>query len=233
VAHDRVSAIGQVLFDSIPRAESYDIGDSVDLRRGIYIRMSIVNRVPLLLTALRALLAPVVVLLALFNPDPRAFGICLGLGFLSDVFDGVIARKLGVATPNLRRLDSIADTVFYLGATFAVWHLYPLVILDHWGPLGVLVALELGRYVLDLAKFGREASYHMWSSKAWGIALFVAFFAVLVYGYTGALVAMPLYVGIVADVEGLAISMMLPQWKSDVPSLFHVLKSRARARTSC
>jgi phosphatidylglycerophosphate synthase len=191
--------------------------------------MSVASHVPLSLTALRALLAPVIVFLALLNPDPRAFGICLALGFLSDVFDGVIARKLGIATPILRRLDSCADTLFYVAATFATWHLYPQVILEHSGALFLLGALELGRYVFDLAKFGREASYHMWSSKAWGIVLFVAFFGLLVFGYRGAFVAMPLYVGIVADVEGLAISVVLAEWKSDVPSIFHVMKSRGAA----
>jgi hypothetical protein len=58
---------------------------------------------------------------------------------------------------------------------------------DDIQPGAVLGALELGRYVFDLAKFGREASYHMWSSKAWGIVLFVAFFGLLVFGYRGGL----------------------------------------------
>jgi CDP-diacylglycerol--glycerol-3-phosphate 3-phosphatidyltransferase len=193
--------------------------------------MSLASKIPLSLTALRALLAPAMVALAFLSPDPRAFGACLTLGFLSDVFDGVIARRLGVSTPSLRRLDSIADTLFYIAATFAAWHLYPQVIKEHSIALLVLGALELGRYAFDLAKFGREASYHMWSSKAWGIVLFVAFFALLACGYTGALVATPIYVGIVADIEGLAISFVLAEWKSDVPSIFHAVRSRGDAHT--
>ena len=35
------------------------------------------KNVPLLLTALRALLAPVVVFLAIYGPMPTAFGVCL------------------------------------------------------------------------------------------------------------------------------------------------------------
>jgi phosphatidylglycerophosphate synthase len=193
--------------------------------------MIIATRIPLLLTALRALLAPVIVGLALFNPYPRAFGICLSLGFLSDVFDGIIARRLGVATPGLRRLDSGADTVFYFAATFAAWHLYPQVIKENFIALVLLIVLELVRYTVDLAKFGREASYHMWSSKVWGIVLFAAFFALLVFGYTGRWIAMALYVGIVADIEGLAISFVLVEWKSDVPSILHAIKSRGAMRT--
>ena len=56
------------------------------------------------------------------------FGVCLILAFLSDVFDGILARRLNVATPDLRRLDSIADSTFYLAALLAAllaaWHLY-------------------------------------------------------------------------------------------------------------
>ena len=192
--------------------------------------MNIASKVPLSLTALRALLAPVMVVLSLFHPAPWAFGVCLVAGFLSDVFDGVIARRLGIATPGLRRLDSIADTFFYVAATFAAWHLYPQVIKAHVGALLLLAALEMIRYIFDLVKFKREASYHMWSSKAWGIALFAAFFALLACGYTGAWVAAPIYLGIVADIEGLAISFVLKEWKSDVPSIVHAAKLRTTAR---
>jgi phosphatidylglycerophosphate synthase len=193
--------------------------------------MTIVTRIPLLLTALRALLAPVIVVLALFNPVPAALGICLSMGFLSDVFDGIIARRLGVATPKLRRLDSGADTLFYAAALFAAWHLYPQVIKENSIALALLILLELGRYAVDLAKFGREASYHMWSSKAWGIVLFVAFLALLAFGYIGRWIAMALYVGIVADIEGFAISLVLVEWKSDVPSILHAIKFRDAVRS--
>lgn len=54
------------------------------------------SAIPLFLTALRAALAPVVVLLAISRPSRAAFGVCLVAAFLSDVFDGVIARRLGI-----------------------------------------------------------------------------------------------------------------------------------------
>ncbi|MCV5084856.1 CDP-alcohol phosphatidyltransferase family protein, partial [Escherichia coli] len=72
------------------------------------------TRIPLLLTALRAALAPVVALLALRFPSGLAFALCLAGAFLSDVFDGILARRWGVATQTLRRLDSAADSLFYV-----------------------------------------------------------------------------------------------------------------------
>lgn len=168
--------------------------------------------------------------LALFAPSRGAFAACLVAAFLSDVFDGIVARRLGVATPALRRFDSLADSIFYAAATFAVWHLHRSAVSARWRPLAVLVMLEAGRYVLDFIKFKREASYHMWSSKLWGIALFAGFFSLLALGADTVLVDGAIYVGIVADLEGVAISILLPSWRSDVPSLVHAARLRRRER---
>jgi phosphatidylglycerophosphate synthase len=71
------------------------------------------------------------VLLARVAPSPPAFAVCLATAFLSDVFDGIAARRLGVATTALRRLDSAADTVFYVAAAYAAWELYPEAVSRH------------------------------------------------------------------------------------------------------
>jgi CDP-diacylglycerol--glycerol-3-phosphate 3-phosphatidyltransferase len=188
--------------------------------------MPIAARIPLALTLLRALLAPVVVVLALAWPVPAAFGACLIAAFLSDLFDGIIARRLGVATPGLRRLDSIADSIFYVAALFAAWHLHASVLRDHGVALVVLGVLEGARYAFDLRKFGKEASYHMWSSKLWGLALFAGFFALLVFGEQRWFVAAAIWIGVVADVEGLAISWTLAEWRNDVPTFWHARRLR-------
>ena len=183
-------------------------------------------RLPLALTLLRVLLAPVVVALALWRPEPWAFAACLVAAFLSDLFDGIVARRLGVATPALRRLDSLADSIFYLAALFAAWHLHPSALRDHAGALVVLAALEIARYVVDLRKFGKEASYHMWSSKLWGLALFAGFFALLVFGEERFFVMAAIGIGIVADIEGLAISWTLAEWRTDVATIWHARRLR-------
>lgn len=152
-----------------------------------------------------------------------AFGFCLSIAFLSDVFDGIIVRRLQIATPNLRRLDSLADSIFYVGTTYATWHLYPLAISSRLTPLMILGALEIGRYALDILKFKREANYHLWSSKLWGICVFLGFFTILAMHADNVMVSAAIYVGIVADIEGLCISLVLRNWKSDVPTLFHAI----------
>ena len=182
--------------------------------------------IPLGLTLLRAALAPLLVYLAHYAPRPEWFAVCLVVALLSDIFDGVIARKLNVATPTLRRLDSVADSIFYVAAIYAVWVLQPQVILDHAAALTLLLALEGARYAYDYWKFRREASYHMWSSKLWGLVLFLAFFSLLVFDNAGLWVSAAIWLGILADCEGLLISAVLPCWKNDVPTIFHALRLR-------
>jgi CDP-diacylglycerol--glycerol-3-phosphate 3-phosphatidyltransferase len=182
--------------------------------------------IPALLTALRALLAPILVVLALCCANRIALGACLVVAFLSDVFDGIIARHLQVATPTLRRFDSVADTIFYLAALFAAWHLYPSVFQSYRGALVILGALELARYAFDFTKFNKEAAYHMWSSKVWGVLLFSGFFSLLALGKGGLLVGVAIYAGIAVDLEGLAISMVLREWTNDVPSIVHAVRLR-------
>lgn len=186
--------------------------------------------VPRLLTLSRAALAPVVVLSAFFHPSKTLFGACLVAALVTDVFDGIIARRLGVATPALRRLDSVADSLFYVAAAAAAWHLYPAAITRRLVPLAVLAVLELARYAFDAVKFGREASYHMWSSKLWGLALFAGFYSLLARGSDSVLLSAAIVLGILADLEGLAISLVLPDWKSDVPTIVHAFRLSVSSR---
>ncbi|MBS0580665.1 MAG: CDP-alcohol phosphatidyltransferase family protein [Proteobacteria bacterium] len=191
------------------------------------VHRDLAKRIPVLLTALRVLLAPVVAILAVFAPVPAAFAVCLVTAFLSDVFDGVLARRLGVVSANLRRFDSAADTLFYATCLFAAWWLYPVAIRERIVSLSIFAALEAFRYAFDFAKFRREASYHMWSSKVWGLSLFVGVFWILVLGEpNAAAVSLAIYMGIAADCEGLAISVLLPRWRADVPSFVHAMRIR-------
>lgn len=179
------------------------------------------RQIPLALVILRLCLAPVLLATALLHPHRTIFAACLIGALLSDYFDGVIARRLGVATPTLRRLDSITDSIFYACALLAALATtYPL-IRPYFPALAVLLLVEVLRYVYDMRKFGKEASYHMWSSKLWGLLLFIGMWSLLVLQRGGSPVALAIFWGIAADLEGLAISMTLRKWQADVPTLWH------------
>lgn len=181
---------------------------------------------PLSLTTLRVLLALLMILFALHQAAPSVFVICLSLALVSDIFDGVIARRCGVASASLRRYDSLADTIFYLSALYAVWVLYPEALRSNLFGLVFLLGLELTRYAMDFYKFGRETSYHMWSAKVWNLAMFAAFVALLGFGVSGWLLALAIWVGIATDLEGLCATFLLPAWTHDVPTVWHAYRIR-------
>jgi len=138
----------------------------------------------------------------------------------------VLARRFGVDGAAVRRFDSTTDTVFFLCAAWSVWLLHADLLRPFLGLAAAVAALEVARYLFDFAKFRREAAYHAWSAKAWGLSLFVALVALVGFGRATPWVPLALALGIVADVEGLAISIVLPTWTHDVKSVWHVWRAR-------
>lgn len=185
---------------------------------------------PWLLVAGRALAGPVILLAAGAGvPGPVLVAI-LGAAILSDILVGLIAPRRGVATEGLRRADSIADTIFFLFALGALVVRAPTLLQAHALGIGAVLLLELVRLAVELRKFGRQAAYHMWSAKLWGITLVLGFSEVLLRGAGGPLFQLAIAVGIIADLEGLAASIVLRRWRHDVPSIRHaVLLARRSA----
>ncbi len=154
------------------------------------------------------------------------------VALLTDIYDGVLARRMGCDTPAIRLADSLVDTVFYLGVLWALWIRVPHALQRYWPLLAVLLGLELVRYVLDLLKFGKAASYHSYLAKAWGLVMAVAVMVVLALDRATVLLAVAMVLGIASDVEGLVFSFMLPVWRNDVKTLRQALALRRQQRES-
>jgi CDP-diacylglycerol--glycerol-3-phosphate 3-phosphatidyltransferase len=181
------------------------------------------------LTILRLVLAAPFIWIGASVGSGSLAAVVLAVGFVSDVYDGIVARRFRVATAGLRRLDSAVDTVFYLAAAFCVWRLHPRAMLNHrWLIVAVLGTLLAG-HAFELWKFRREASYHAWLAKAWGAALFMALVFLFVAGDEW-LLTIALWLGLASHLENLLITALLRDCQSDVKSAFHVLRGvRAKA----
>ena len=182
--------------------------------------------VPMGLTVLRLLLAPVLVWLVYAGAPGVVFAGVVLVAFVSDYFDGVIARKLGLASAELRHFDSRADLVFYATAAWAVWRLHPDVVRSVAVPGLIVIGLDVVRHVFDFAKFGRDVAYHAWSSKVWGLSLALALVLLMAFGVSRPFVGIAVVLGLIAQIEGLLISVALPVWTHDVPTLIRALRIR-------
>jgi CDP-diacylglycerol--glycerol-3-phosphate 3-phosphatidyltransferase len=178
------------------------------------------------LTGLRFLLAPAVVWLAYHWASRPALVGCLTAGLLSDVFDGVLARRLGVATVALRRLDSAADVVFYLAVLWSAGVVYPEVAWAYAPGFGALLGLEVVCQAVSFVRAGRPPATHAYSAKCWGLFLFAAFVALLGFGWSRGIMEAMIVVGCLADLEVIAIMLVAPPPAVDVPSIFHAWRRR-------
>ena len=186
------------------------------------------KHVPVTLICLRLLAGAVILLLALFNaPSYSAWAVGLfSFGLLSDIFDGIIARKLGVSNERLRRLDSTADQVFWLTVAASVFVRYPSFFYDHALQLLLLIAAEAMAYLVCFLKFRKEVATHAIASKIWTLVLFACMAELMVSGTSGILFQLSFYAGLVTRLEIIAIIFLLREWTNDVPSVYHAVLLR-------
>jgi CDP-diacylglycerol--glycerol-3-phosphate 3-phosphatidyltransferase len=182
-----------------------------------------------ILIAFRAACAPAIFVLACFDfPGPVLAGVLLA-AFVSDVFDGVAARRRRNATPELRLADTIVDTIFYVAAAIGLKIAVPDAYRGLWLPLVLLIVVHVSRSTFELTKYGRIASYHMWSARFLGVLLVAAFGYAFAAGRPTVLLECAMWVGIANEIEGFAASVLLPDWRADVPSVVHAYRWRACA----
>ncbi len=177
------------------------------------------ERIPWAMAGGRALLGPVVIVGEACGWSGVGLASLIVTALFSDIFDGVLARRWGCDTAALRLFDSMSDTVFYLCVAIAIAIGQPHVWRENAGLLIALMGLETGRLVLEFAKFGKPASYHSYLAKAWGLVMAVAVVGVFAWPAGRMLMPVALAFGIACDLEGLAMSWMLPVWHRDVKTL--------------
>lgn len=181
---------------------------------------------PHAMIAFRLALGPLLVWDALGGTITRRFLVGLVLGPLSDLLDGMIARRLGVDSRALREADSWVDVVFYACIAACAWLLHRSEIVAFRGPLLVLLGGQVACWAVELAKFRRLAAYHAYTAKLWGLSLFIATFSLFAFDYAGACLGAMVVVGLISLAENLAITLVLPSWAHDVLSVRQAWRMR-------
>jgi CDP-diacylglycerol--glycerol-3-phosphate 3-phosphatidyltransferase len=184
--------------------------------------------IPYILIAIRFILAPIILSLAYFKGEESRFLILILMyfGLLTDIFDGIIARKVGVSSEKLRRLDSQTDLVFWLSLGFASYFLNPELIKNEWKGILLIFIMEALCYLVSFLKFGKETCTHAFLSKMWGLSLLVALTYLIGFQQTGWAFYLTIVLGLVSHIDVILIILLLPKWQYDVPSSYHAWKIR-------
>ena len=125
-----------------------------------------------MLTGLRIVLS---LLILAFLDDRITVFILFTAAGLTDLLDGIIARRTGTASRLGAKLDSAADIVMFgvmivcaiVRAGVALWALVP------W--LAAVAAVRVGNLVIAALRFKTFAVIHTWGNKLTGVLIFVAF----------------------------------------------------------
>ncbi|MEA5599047.1 CDP-alcohol phosphatidyltransferase family protein [Rivularia sp. UHCC 0363] len=180
---------------------------------------------PSLLIGMRFTIAPLLLFDALDRNTSSWFIIGYIIAVLSDIFDGIIARRLKVSTPQLRQADSWADICLYLGVAISTWLVYPQIIIDFRLPLLSAITIQLILFAVSLIKFQKFPSFHTYTAKAWGLALLAATVGLFGFGYANTL-WFAIVLCWVNSLEEIAMTLLLPTWQCDILSIFHALELR-------
>lgn len=180
-------------------------------------------KIPHLLILLRFLFAPLILLLAIYLGDQARITIVILiiLGLLSDIFDGIIARKQNISSVKLRRLDSQVDLIFWLSVGISCYILNPDITKDHTVGIIVVIAMEVVCYMTSFIRFGKETCTHAFLSKIWGLLLFSTFISIIGFGYGGNIIEIAIIWGVFSQLDVIVIILLLPKWQNDIPSSYH------------
>lgn len=148
------------------------------------------------------------------------------LATLSDIFDGIVARRFGIATTDLRRIDSVVDLAFWLATLVALFLMRPAAVVDNSAVVAFAVGAEVVQQGISLIRFRRMTATHARTAEFMGLCLLVGM-TMLALGGSSAIAFWIIGIGtLVATLDGWAIVILLPYWEADIPSALDALRLR-------
>ena len=186
------------------------------------------KKIPLILIYSRLALGLLMLLLSFLkvsNYTTIAIAL-LTTGLLTDIFDGIIARKLNVSTQKLRRLDSSIDQAFFISVAISTYIQCPEFFNSTALKLILLLASEGLIYLVCFIKFKKEIATHSIGAKIWTLILFATLVQIIIQCQSTVLFELCFWVGILTRFEIIAIILTLKHWTNDVPSIYHAFKLR-------
>jgi phosphatidylglycerophosphate synthase len=182
--------------------------------------------IPWAMTGLRAALGPVMIAGAACNWSGLALACMAASAAISDLYDGVLARRWKCDGPGVRFFDSMTDAFFYVCVGTALWLCRPQIWHACADLITAMLAVQALRWLLEVVKFGKPASYHTHLARCWGVVLAVGVVAALAIQHGSVLIDAAMLVGIACNLEGMAMSVVLPVWTRDVRNLRAALAIR-------
>lgn len=171
---------------------------------------------------------PVLLVLA-WNGERTAFLVLFVCALLTDTLDGYLARRLGQESELGAKLDSWGDFSLYMATPVCAWLLWPELLLREAPYVTAVIASFILPVLAGFVRYRRLTSYHTWGAKLSAVLMGASTLLMFAGGP-----AWPFRIStvilVMTQLEEIAITVVLREWRSNVPSLWHAVRLAGKER---
>lgn len=122
------------------------------------------------------------------------------------------------------------DTWFLAWVVASLWIAQRSALLSFGPYIALVTVCYVSEWIFSFIKFGRLTSYHTYSAKAFAIVIFFAIVVMMEFNYAGSVLTAALIVAGINSIENWLITLTLPAWATDVPTIFDARRRRQDVR---
>lgn len=189
------------------------------------------HQIPNILSVLRLICAPILVVIAIGFGSKVWFSGLFGVMLLTDALDGYLARRLKAESELGRKLDSWSDYLTASCAFIGLWPLWPEIMRREWLWFVVGLVACFAVVIYGLIRWRVIPGYHTWLSKTVAVLLLFGLIPLLLNWSPipfHALIGLQL----VAGIEEMAIAIILPLYSGKMPTVWHAWCQKVRATSA-
>ena len=179
---------------------------------------------PNLISGARIALMPAV-LLAAIGGSRRWFLILVAASLVTDALDGFLARRLNAFSEFGRKLDSAADYLTMITGLAGIALLWPDIVRRELPWIVAGLSAFFGVIVFGFVRLGHPPCYHTWAAKI-GVAGCALSMIPLLAGWSAVPFHVMVILQILAAVEEVIISLLIPRHVGEMATVWHALKLR-------
>jgi phosphatidylglycerophosphate synthase len=151
--------------------------------------------------------------------------VLLGTSLLTDALDGFLARRLNAFSDLGRKLDSAADYLVVLTAIAGIALLWTDIVRREVIWIACGLAAFFAVIVYGLVRTGRAPCYHTWAAKSATMATALSLIPLLA-GWSTVPFHAAVILQLVAALEEMMITLILPSHVGDMASVWHAWRQR-------
>lgn len=179
--------------------------------------------IPNILSVSRIVLLPVLFVF-IFVKMYLTFTVSYALLGMTDMFDGMIARKFNMKTEIGKYLDSVTDLFFFLSSAYFIHFLYPEYLNPNIGLFFIFIGILAASFIVSYVRCGKIILMHTFLAKM--CAVLVYFLVISSYFFNTTLfITFIICAYIVTFIEVILMFIRFGNIDPDTLSIFSLLKT--------